>query len=321
MNRKFLLLCMLIVLNLVFIIGVTLLAYNRNPSRKSLHDPISWDLIIKQQGPKEAYHVLLTTYQDERAIIQHTKAHEFGKAMYEVEGLKGIINCDSSFGFGCYHSFFIAAITDKGEKIIPQLYQTCVKQYGILGTGCQHGIGHGILEYASPGNVLTAINLCNNIQTYRYLGCSSGVFMDYFFPLEQKDKTFSVSSHHLDNEDPEYPCAQVSPPYTSSCYYELGSYSLSYSSEGTVCSDIKDKQKQEACFLGFGASVARKYNYNTDNTSTVCSKVSNQLACYSGAAWEFFANPQSMQKEAILCSYSPDESTCLEKADLTKILL
>jgi hypothetical protein len=310
---------LLIILNL-FILGGLVLAYlhkNASPTNPFLTNNI-WVKKIQEEGAENAYKTLLRTYGNESSLIQHSKAHEFGAALYSVLGEKGITICDSSFGFGCYHSFFIAAISDKGQKVIPQLYETCIKAYGILGTGCQHGIGHGILEYVSPKEVLTATTLCDGIQTRTYLGCSDGVFMDYYFPLEQNASGVSVIRRNLDKKNPYFPCDQVTAKYQPSCYYELGKYLTSEPSGSSYCSGITGTEEKFACFLGFGSSVAEMKNYDIQETTATCTNSENPSVCMTGAAWSFYANPKYTAQEGTLCLSSADTQQCLEKSDLTK---
>lgn len=296
--------------------GVTFLVSRISSSPYEQANP--WYGKIHKDGAQKVYAELLSVYAKDSAAEQHVKAHEFGNALYAIEGEKGITICDGSFGYGCYHSFFIAAIKDKGEKIIPLLYKTCIDTYGELGTGCQHGIGHGILEYAGPENVLTAVRLCTSIQKYSYLGCSDGVFMDYFFPLEQNPSSLTVIRRPLDPKNPLYPCDHIQPPYTLSCYYELGKYLIFEDSKSTYCLQIKDIQEQEACFMGFGASVSELQNYEIKQITENCNASKNSLMCMTGAAWSVFANPDTRKDKEKLCKLSSDSKHCLSNSDLTK---
>jgi hypothetical protein len=165
-----------------------------------------WQDTITVLGPEEAHKAFLleAISTSSAAISPHDQAHAFGEALYAVAGLSGLSYCDSSFEFGCYHSFFGIAVAKEGIGILPEFKDACTSRYPALSLPCQHGIGHGVLVYTDYENIVKALELCETIADLPTGGCSSGVFMEYNF--HTMDESQSDNYVREKNDDVYAPC-------------------------------------------------------------------------------------------------------------------
>lgn len=282
-----------------------------------------WADQIAQLGAQKAYEKFKNENSLSKTAAQHQLAHIFGEQLYQREGLNGITICDQSFSFGCYHSFFGSAIADKGTNIIKDLDRICVKKYDPLGTGCQHGIGHGILEYTGHNKLDKALNLCKPIQRLTYLGCEAGVFMEYNFPTLIDSKIAITESRKLNPNNFLEPCDTLDKSYRASCYFELTQLWAQQFKDsrklGQLCSQILDAS--ESCYLGIGNLVAPQTDYNLSKAMTECSQMPDKNStalCMAGVSWGFFAMNKPDSKIACDKLDTNLKNLCLAKADLTK---
>lgn len=294
-------------------------------------EKIKWLKRVDKIGVENAYKEFKDAYIESNFGIQHTVAHIFGSLLYEKVGLKGIAICDSTFAFGCFHSFFGAVLADQGPDVIKDLDKTCIEKYGPLGTGCQHGIGHGLMEFMGHNNLIKALDACGyTTQKIRKFGCTSGVFMEYNVPLtlDSVQAVTQTQPREFDLRHPYYPCPDVPDKFEESCYYELGQwwdkvFNMDYVKLGQLCGEIENRVNKESCFLGVGNVAAPSSQYIVEETINKCHKMPNQrgeLICRAGASWSFFASPEYRNLAPDVCKgLTPDNRfTCTKESDLTK---
>ncbi len=258
---------------------------------------------------------------------QHFGAHVIGSLIAQKEGVKGITICDSSFGFGCFHGLFGYLIAEGGVPLIKSLDAQCVEAFGVLGTGCQHGIGHGILEYTGYTKLNDALALCSHTtETVPLLGCSSGVFMEYNAPLTGNADALVPSTRQFDAAHPYAPCTDVAEKYQASCYFELGGwlhevFAKEYTKIGAVCAGLKEVHRTD-CFLGVGAGIPAQDGYDVDSARSTCGLFSSldETSCRAGVRWAFYQEPQHRAEAPKACAGSDTvrESACERLGDLTE---
>lgn len=273
------------------------------------------------------YHEFVEKNTQAPAQLQHLSAHVIGELLFEQAGVSGIRYCDASFGFGCYHGFFGSAVSQEGPSIIKKLDRECVATYGVLGTGCQHGIGHGIMEYVGGGRIVDALALCKETtQVTKLLGCTSGVFMEYNTPLGSDDE-FAPAQRLFDSTDAYSPCTEVDNEYKDSCYFELGQWFAiifpnDYAHLMTLCSDVQEVEHRLKCFMGVGALTTPLSGYDVNKVLSVCESMEEigEFACRAGASWAFFADPVQRVHASELCHFKEPgvADSCRILADLTE---
>jgi plastocyanin len=276
--------------------------------------------LVKDRGPEKAYAILKDGFQNERHEKAHTVFHLMGEVLYQEKGLAAFTVCDDAFGFGCYHGFFIKAVSDKGVSVVRELDQKCVEKYGELGLGCTHGIGHGIGEYFSHQDIAGQLELCTDLSWKGELfGCAGGVFMENNFRTSFSDNESSASIREL-GEDPLAPCNGIKDRFRKACYFEQASWwkeSLgSAGKAGELCSRIQSESHKESCFMGLGSFIVESSGYEADYQKE-CAQMPTALSeaqCRTGAAWAFFANPgKRSMSESVCAGLGEYENLCLTK--------
>lgn len=247
-------------------------------------------------------------YADAPFATQHESAHIIGAVLYESKGIGGILICDESFAFGCYHGFFGRVIADKGTSIIPELAENCRGRFGAQSTGCEHGIGHAIMEYTGRTKLLEALELCEQTkQANELYGCTSGLFMEYNSSMVFKEGVAYSDLRPFDTKDPLAPCdSSVPTPYRTSCYFEIGLWwkgqlGTDYEKIGNLCAKADLQTERDACYRGWGTVVAESVDHNPAEAKRVCDLIhdsSGAAVCALGVASRFFpaGYPQAAQE-------------------------
>lgn len=290
-----------------------------------------WEEKIRTMGAQKAYDLFKKKNNQNHPGVQHYVAHVFGEALYNIEGSGGIAVCDSTFSYGCFHSFFSEAIADEADelmKIAQDFNEECIKKYGPLGLGCQHGIGHGIMQYLGPSRLDEALEVCLKIQTLAYRGCSMGVFMEHFLAtIIEGEKVFTIK-RDLDKNNPFYPCEEIKQQFKKSCYFQLGQWlvrvpGLGVQSKGKLCHAIKNREHKQSCFLGLGLMIAAITEFDKDLGLGKCKEmpdIDGQIFCVAGLSSGFYVNNKAAQFQDICSTLSDDKKQiCTDKADITKV--
>lgn len=265
-------------------------------------------------GSQRAYEELKMDYAQRRFEDQHAAAHIFGELLYEKEGTNGVIFCDESFDSGCSHGFFGTALSRQGVTKIKEFDRACIEKFG-AGSVCQHGIGHGLMEYFGRDNLLVALRACEQTTQKNPLhGCSAGVFMDYNISISFSDNNVSAATiRTLNKNNPNEPCNTIVPEhFRSSCYFELAQWwknvlGEDYGKMGQLCAQVHNKEQKESCYLGIGRIVTTSNEYDIAATIVSCKKMSEaegELYCRVGAAQRFFAIDSYRAVALSLCAYT-----------------
>ncbi len=286
---------------------------------------------LKQSGPKKVYSSIKEAYSLELPSRQHDIAHLFGKLLYLNAGINGIGVCDNNFAFGCYHGFFIEAILDKGTGIVNDLDKACIDTFGELGLGCQHGIGHGIMEYYGPLKLNRALELCSRLNWQKpLLGCAGGVFMEYNLPLNDTGKPGLGTPRAFSQSNPYGSCYVVAERFQQECFYNLGLWwnrvlNKDYANMLVLCGKIEDVLFKERCLMGVGNAAATTSSLNIDKTKALCDQIStpaNQTLCRAGAAWVFYGDQKTKNQAKLLCDdlQAAKKNTCQKYTNILDLI-
>lgn len=284
--------------------------------------------MIEKVGPGEAFKSL-KKISDAGLVSTHSIFHIFGEVLYDKSGVSGISVCDEFAGFACYHGFFIAALSNAHMsssedviKAVQELDQECVKKFGLMGLGCPHGIGHGLVEFLGYDKLSEALSICTKLSWQGPLfGCQGGVLMEYNFRTVFRDDESTVTVREAHGNLYE-PCRSVAPRFRQACYFEQASWWLQVLNSdeekvGSLCQGIINKSEKEACFLGLGTTVTERSGYNRDKIINSCSQMSDpysEAICRTGGAWAFFANPEKVNQSEEICEgLGTYQKLCLEK--------
>ncbi len=285
----------------IFASGYYGVALKKNAPEKSAilgdvpSETLRWNARMDEVGAREAYKEFKSAYASEPFDSQHAVAHVIGDLLYEHEGLQGIGICDEAFAFGCYHSFFAKVFADFGEEMIDDLDAECIKMFGKDNmTGCEHGIGHGILEYMGHANLTRTLEACTRTaQPSPFFGCTSGVFMEFNNPTIWDGGRVYTETRKLDKMKPYEPCESIPDNFRESCYFEISLwwkevFKGDFDKIGELCGAIKAEQGRTACFSGTGSVVAATAEYDALKTVELCKKMrSGSDLCRINALWRF----------------------------------
>ncbi|MBL4644797.1 MAG: hypothetical protein JKX80_02940 [Candidatus Pacebacteria bacterium] len=314
-------------LSLLFLSNERDVASQIEPATYAAQEDLSfWIKEIQKKGADSSYKKFIDSNKSAPLGVQHIRAHVMGEALFSTEEINGIAICDSNFGFGCFHGLFTVGFASRGRSFIKEADTTCVARYGVFGTGCQHGIGHGIVEYTGPDRLNEALSLCKETsQPTPLLGCTSGVFMEHNTPFTVLPGEALPEPYPFSEEHPYGACNEVDSEYQESCYYELGGWwevvlKGDKLKMGELCSEIADTQLRDMCALGLGNIIGPTNEYSVEKSSALCSSIPEnvQTLCHAGAAWSMFSNPNFSDRAKDMCENlsSMEKEICLESYDL-----
>jgi len=241
---------------------------------------------------------------------QHLAAHVMGQRLYEDLGVDGFGVCDESFAFGCYHAFFGGAIHDSGPEIVGELAEACRKRFGENSTGCEHGIGHGLIEQFGREGLLKALELCDiTRQKHPLFGCTGGVFMEFNSAITFPKGDAIVDVRTPDPGNLHAPCTDVPEKYRTSCYFEIGLWwkqalGDDYVKIGNMCRDATTVSERRACARGWGTVVAENVGYNAEQAHALCGSITDPPLsgeCDLGVAMRFFGTGRYITEGKRMC--------------------
>ncbi len=288
-----------------------------------------WSKRMDDIGVEQAYGEFKQVYADKHFGVQHTVSHIVGQLIYQKKNLAGLMICDSTFAFGCYHSFYSQALAEKGLAVISAADKACIDKFGPLGTGCQHGIGHGLMEYYGPKKLKEALDACSlTTQPKKLFGCTSGVFMEYNVPILITATDAKTVPRILDKKNPYAPCPSVIEKFQESCYYEMpqwwdkeNNFQGNYKKIGELCQALTKDTNRESCFLGIGNMAAPSSSYVVADTIKKCQEMptaETKIVCQSGASWSFYSSVTYRHLATEVCRNldANIQSRCVQRSDL-----
>lgn len=302
----------------VILLGLAAARYFSAP-RFSADDPAYnkafWAYEIRAEGPERAYETFKSLVAGIPEDARHLSAHAFGSSLFQTRGDAGLSSCDSSFGYGCYHGFFLTALESEGESKLAALDDVCLKAGGAGTLACQHGIGHGILAFLGRDKLVDALEACARLPRPDPVGgCTSGVFMEYNLPLQPVSVAQTVMNPRPFNEEESYaPCPSVPEAFRLSCYHELPqwwaqSFGHDFGKVGRLCGGAPEGTEREECFEGAGAVAVAAVGFSPADIASVCDTMPNVRGadfCREGAAW--LVKDESKESAALLCAPLSDD--------------
>ena len=298
------------------VIAVAIINYHRTgvaPPRHEVSDGnvtqerTQWRERIREIGADQAYGEFKVAHGSMVFGRRHTLAHLWGEVLFQESGLEGVAVCDSAFEFGCYHGFFTAAVGSKGIGILPELDRACRSE--ALPSACQHGIGHGILEYFGHDKLLTALESCAAVpQLEPVAGCTAGVFMEYNLPITVTPGVDArMQFREVDEQKPYAPCPDLPSKFRQSCYHELVQLwdrYYDYQKIGEFCNALQETIERNACFQGAGNIADPSSQYDVAAAIRKCLEMpgdDNQTICRIASSWSFWAQERYRHLAAELC--------------------
>lgn len=289
--------------------------------RPALRPPVAisqvrghWMKQIRESGAPAAYVALKREYAAAPHGKRHEMTHLFGEVLYQSAGVDGIAVCDGENEFGCYHGFLSRAVRDRGTGIIHELDAACIRHLGPTEHACQHGIGHGILEYLGREKLVEALDLCAQLSWKAEIGgCSGGVFMEYNLPTVLTADGVATGVRPLTGTNVFEPCDSIPAQYRIGCLFTIVQwwgrlYDHDFARLGQLCMQLTVPKERTTCFEGVGQIAAPTNNYNVDRTIAACALMPVPEAvtvCTRQASWSTWSSTPNRSDAPAVCAQLP----------------
>ncbi len=214
-------------------------------------------------------------------ISTHTKAHQFGHALFAVFGSEAMGVCGDAISGGCLHGYLSKMIIDQGIESVSEIIALCKEgRADATFDNCEHSAGHALL-YAygyTEGNLSDALELCTKnfpddaTDTLQSNQCYHGAFME--FNQKNTEHSDAVTTRAFDESEPYAPCDTIDVRYKDTCYYrqtqlwilaaQAENDVLLYQKLGQWCTDIPDPSSLPACHIGLQSGIVayRQISYH-----------------------------------------------------------
>lgn len=283
-----------------------------------------WMRSIRRDGANNAYTALKIRYAAEPHGKRHEMAHLFGEVLFQAAGENGIGACDADNEFGCYHGFLSMAVRSRGIGIIHDLDQACIRAWGPREHACQHGIGHGILEYLGRDKLIEALDLCAELSWKEEIGgCGGGVFMEYNLPTILTADGVDTGVRPQTDTSIYEPCDSIPSQYRMNCLFTLvqwwgRQFDHDFSKLGMLCMQLPLSKERTVCYEGIGQIAAPTTNYDVEKTIAACARMPNtdtMHICRRQASWSTWSSLPNRKDAAAVCSGLPDRIRSLCAGD------
>lgn len=274
---------LLLLVALVGIMGFSALEMERRNEHKPIimtnrdakRVRVQIDRIMRNKGPKDAYAYAKTLFPYDRSFVsQHLVLHIFSELAYARYGRHGLNFCDNDFAYGCLHGFLAQIIVHEGLDNAKELFAECRNQANEI--ACQHGIGHGIMQYLGGRNIRSGLDTCVRIGAeISAKGCFGGAYMEYHFPTLTAGGVESAVPFDPDN--PYDICPGLPDSYKPSCYFRLAEWweeilRKDYKKMGNLCSKIGNTEYMAQCLRAIGATATTTSGHDKSLVAYICSQ-------------------------------------------------
>ncbi len=277
--------------------------------------------LIKQlaiDDPIYAWSYIRKAYTQNGEVVgnAHELAHVVGRGLYNKFGLQGILNCDITFAYGCFHGVTQALMQVEGKDAIEQVETSCTDYFppdvNHNFSGCIHGMGHGLLTWENL-NISSALMDCDIlIDSYKNY-CYDGVFMEY---------SMDVPKSSVDMSDPWKFCEDMDVKYQYNCArYQAQTFQLQ--SNGNIqsiasdCNKTSNETFKATCLDGLGYYITQTSQGDLAQILGSCGNLKNNdyIHCVSGSAREVAFQEYSDWENisSTLCNKlsDPDKTKCM----------
>lgn len=200
----------------------------------------------------------------------HEFSHIIGNKSYEKSGFDGMVICDATFAFGCFHGVSEAMLLKEGVGSVKSIEKGCYERFPENGsldyTGCIHGTGHGLFTWEG-GDMKKALKDCDLISEKYRQYCYDGVFME---------NSGIPENDIIDSRDPWKFCNDLPKKYHNNCaryqskvFAERNSMAVA----GKYCSVGPYDSIVETCFESLGYYVAQKAFGKPQAIKEMCGKM------------------------------------------------
>ena len=230
---------------------------------KALTDLFTSDVLLRQYvrdyGPANTVR-LVAEAGEVVGQLCHERAHETGRAAYEMFGAAAFALSSHECEAGAYHGATEAMFKDRGTVNLESDVQVICGGSDVFffRLNCIHGVGHGLMAWTSY-ELYDSLDLCDRLEIDRdQRACYSGVFMENV--VGGLSGTMGHFTDYLSDEDPHYPCNALTDRYVAPCYLYhstrmLLMFEYDYERVADECANAPEVGRYE-CFESFGRDLA-----------------------------------------------------------------
>ena len=275
-----------------------------------------------EDNPALAWQFLKNSFLVNGQVIGnvHEFSHIIGNQAYEQSGIEGIVICNATFAFGCFHGVTEAMLLAEGLGKIKSIQEQCLARFAKDNSNnyasCIHGTGHGLYTYEG-GNLKKALKDCDLIDVPYSQYCYDGVFME---------NASLEAGKIFDAKNPWKFCTDLNERYHLNCARYQSQVFLSmqekrndFLSVGKYCALGPSELLKNTCYESLGYYVAEAFLGEPSSIWKSCLTLKELLGkdiCILGAAKETvfqkFSDWQASSKE--LCSHlaGSTRTTCFD---------
>ena len=230
---------------------------------KALTDLFTNDVLLRQYlrdyGPANTVK-LIAEAGDVVGQLCHDRAHETGRAAYELFGAAAFALSSHECEAGAFHGATEAMFKERGTVNLEADVQAICSGSDVFffRLQCIHGVGHGLMAWTSY-ELYDSLDLCDRLETDRdQRACYSGVFMENV--VGGLSGTMGHFTDYLSDEDPHYPCNALTDRYVAPCYLfhstrMLEMFEYDYDRVAEECAKAPETGRYD-CFESFGRDLA-----------------------------------------------------------------
>jgi hypothetical protein len=205
----------------------------------------------------------------------HDLAHIVGNSLYEKFGIYGVTHCDAAFAYGCFHGVTQAMLIKGGPGGVKGIEAECTRIFppnvSSNWTGCIHGLGHGLLSWASL-DVAKALAECDTLDSIHRPYCYDGVFMENAegAPLSdlRPDRPWAFCENF--SETYHYNCARYQTPLLMQRFH------WDDKTTAESCTLTDDPTLQRGCVETFGHIAAQRNFTSAAGIAAMCGLLSSE---------------------------------------------
>ena len=242
----------------------------------------------------------------------HQRAHDAGRAAYDLFGAAAFYLSSHECQAGTYHGATEALFRDRGtanlQEDVSALCSYASVQFYYL--QCLHGVGHGLMAWTSY-ELPDALALCEELETPRdHRACYSGVFMENV--IGGLSGLMGHVTEYL-SEDPHYPCSAIQEKYVQMCYFYQSTrmmvlYENDFGRVAETCADAP-LEAHHHCFRSMGRDVGGFSAGDPARAIQLCGAAEgsmNRGYCIEGAVQNRFWDTSGADEALAMCAMPTD---------------
>ena len=267
---------------------------------------------LREYGPAQAVLALEEGAEHTNADC-HQRAHDAGRAAYDLFGAAAFYLSSHECQAGMYHGATEALFRDRGtanlrEDVSVLCSYASVQFYYLQ---CLHGVGHGLMAWTSY-ELTDALALCEDLETSRdHQACYSGVFMENV--IGGLSGLMGHVTEYL-SDDPHYPCNAIQEEYVQMCYFYQSTrmmilYENDFARVAAACA-AAPLEAHHHCFRSMGRDVGGFSVGDPARALQLCGAAEgsmNRGYCIEGAVQNRFWDTSGADDALTMCAMATDQ--------------